>query len=177
MNISITGRSIDLTDSIKQHVTASVDAFTKYNMDIISVNAVVSSTHKKGKEHFVVEFVLNLPQKHTIVITQKDEDMHTAIDIALERAEKALRRLHDKEVDHQRVGLNQIKAENADVKESELEMEDEIVPVELELYKLREIEDVLQDLKDSGKMFEIFIDNEDKTRVLYKRNDGKFGLY
>lgn len=177
MNISITGRSIDLTDSIKQHITASVDAFKKYNMDIISVNAVVNSTHKKGKEHFVVEFVLNLPQKNTIVITQKDEDMHAAIDVALERAEKALRRLHDKETDHQKVGLNELKAENVDVKETQEEMEDEIVPVELDLYKPREVEDVLQDLKDSGKMFEIFIDNEDKTRVLYKRNDGKFGLY
>lgn len=177
MNISITGRSIDLTDSIKQHISASIDAFKKYNMDIISVNAVVSSTQKKGKEHFVVEFVINLPQKHTIVITQKDADMHAAIDIALERAEKALRRLHDKEVDHHKTGLNEIKAEDVDVKEVAAEMEDEIVPVELDLYKPREVEDVLNDLKESGKMFDIFIDNENKTRVLYKRNDGKFGLY
>ena len=56
-------------------------------------------------------------------------------------------------------------------------MEDEIVPVELALYKPREVEDVLQDIKENKKLFEIFIDNEGKTRVLYKRNDGKFGLY
>ena len=177
MNISITGRNLDLTDSIKTHVTASIEALKKYNMDIISANIVVSSRQKKAKDHFSVEFVLNLPQKHTIVINQNDPDMHAAIDLALERAEKALRRLHDKEVDHQKVGINELKAENVDVKAAELEQEDEIIPVELELYKPREVEDVLNDLKESGKMFEIFIDNENKTRVLYKRNDGKFGLY
>ena len=177
MNISMTGRNLDLTDSIKTHITASIEALKKYNMDIISANVVVSSKPKKGKDHFNVEFVLNLPQKHTVVISQNDADMHAAIDIALERAEKALRRLHDKEVDHQKVGINELKAENVDVKTAELEQEDEIIPVELELYKPREVEDVLNDLKESGKMFEIFIDNENKTRVLYKRNDGKFGLY
>ncbi|WP_304545458.1 ribosome hibernation-promoting factor, HPF/YfiA family [Sulfurimonas microaerophilic] len=177
MNISLTGRGLELTDTIKDHMRSSIEALKKYNMDIISANAVASSQHKKGKEHFNVEFVLNLPQKHTIVISQNDGDLHAAIDIALERAEKALRRLHDKEVDHHKTGLNEIKSENVDVKEVAAELEDEIVPVELELYKPREVEDVLNDLKESGKMFDIFIDNEDKTRVLYKRNDGKFGLY
>jgi putative sigma-54 modulation protein len=177
MNISLTGRNIELTDSMKEHMKSSIDAFKKYNLDIISTSAVASSSHKKGKEHFNIEFVVNLPQKHTIVISQNDGDLHAAIDLALERAEKALRRLHDKEVDHHKVGLNEIKAENVNVKEVAEGMDDEIIPVELDLYKPREVEDVLNDLKESGKMFDIFIDNEGKTRVLYKRNDGKFGLY
>ena len=49
--------------------------------------------------------------------------------------------------------------------------------MELELYKPREVADVLEELKESGKMFSIFLDHEGKTRVLYKRNDGRFGLY
>ena len=177
MNISLTGRNLELTESIKVHITNSIETLKKYNLDIISANAIASVQTRKGKEHFSIEFVLNLPQKHTIVINQNDGDLHAAIDIALERAEKALRRLHDKEVDHHKVGLNELKAENVNVKEVATEIEDEVVPVELSLYKPREVEDVLNDLKESGKMFDIFIDNEDKTRVLYKRNDGKFGLY
>jgi putative sigma-54 modulation protein len=177
MNISMTGRNLDLTDAIKDHITASVDTLKKFNLDIIATNVIVSSQTKKGKEHFVVDFVINLAHKNTIVIKQNDQDMYAAIDLATNRAQKALRRLHDKETDHQKVGLNEVKAESVDVKETIQETEDEIVPVELDLYKPREVEDVLNDLKESGKMFEIFLDNENHTRVLYKRNDGKFGLY
>jgi len=177
MNISMTGRNIELTDAIKEHIAASIDTLKKFNLDIISVNVVASSQTKKGKEHAVVEFVINLAHKNTIVINQHDVDLYVAIDLATERAQKALRRLHDKVTDHQKVGLNEIKAENVDVKAEAEKMEDEIIPVELNLYKPREVEDVLEDLKESGKMFEIFLDNENKTRVLYKRNDGKFGLY
>jgi putative sigma-54 modulation protein len=177
MNISLTGRHLELTDAIKEHMNASIETLSKYNMDIISVNVVASTQTKKGKEHSVVEFVINLAHKNSIIIKQNDDDLYVAIDIAINRAQKAMRRMHDRDTDHHKVGLNEVKAETADVKEAVEAMEDEIVPVELDLYKPREVEDVLTDLKASEKLFEIFLDNEDKTRVLYKRNDGKFGLY
>ena len=177
MNISLTGRQLELTDAIKAHMNASIETLNKYNMDIISVNVVASAQTKKGKEHSEVEFVINLAHKNSIVISQNSEDLYAAIDMATSRAQKAMRRMHDKDSDHHKVGMNEAKAETVDVKEAAEAMEDEIVPVELELYKPREVEDVLNDLKESGKLFEIFLDNEGKTRVLYKRNDAKFGLY
>jgi putative sigma-54 modulation protein len=177
MNISLTGRHLELTDAIKAHMTTSIETLSKYNMDIISVNVVASAQTKKGKEHSVVEFVINLAHKNSIVIKQNDGDLYAAIDMAISRAQKAMRRIHDKDTEHQKVGLNEIKSENINLKETQEAMEDEIVPVELALYKPREVEDVLQDLKDSDKIFEIFLDNENKTRVLFKKTDGKFGLY
>ena len=177
MNISLTGRQLDLTDSIKAHMNTSIETLNKFHMDIISVNVVASAQTKKGKEHSVVEFVINLAHKNSVIIKQNDDDLYAAIDIAISRAQKALRRMHDKEVGHNKVGLNAVKSEAVDVKVATEAMEDEIVPVELELYKPREVEDVLNDLKEGDKMFEIFIDHDGKTRVLYKRNDEKFGLY
>jgi putative sigma-54 modulation protein len=177
MNISLTGRQLELTDAIKAHMTTSIETLSKFNMDIISVSVVASTQTKKGKEHSVVEFVINLAHKNSIIIKQNDDDLYAAIDLAISRAKKAMRRMHDKEVQHHKVGLNAIKAEDVNVKEHVEAQEDEIVPVELDLYKPREVEDVLNDLKESDKTFEIFIDNDGKTRVLYKRNDSKFGLY
>ena len=177
MNISMTGRHLELTDAIKAHITASIETLGKFNVEIISTNVIVSTQTKKGKEHSVVEYVINLAHKNSIVIKQNDQDLYAAIDLATSRAQKALRRVHDRETEHHKVGLNEVKAENVDVKEVAESMEDEIVPVHLDLYKPREVEDVLQDIKENKKLFEIFIDNEGKTRVLYKRNDGRFGLY
>jgi len=177
MNISLTGRHLELTDAIKAHMNTSIETLSKYNMDIISVNVVATAQTKKGKEHSMVEFVIHLSHKNSIIIKQNDDDLYAAIDLAIARAQKAMRRMHDRDVEHHKTGLNEAKNEAADIKETQEANEDEIVPVRLDLYKPREVEDVLSDLKESGKMFEIFLDNEDKTRVLYKRNDGKFGLY
>jgi putative sigma-54 modulation protein len=177
MNISMTGRHVDLTEAIKAHISASIDSLSKYNMDIISVNVIVSAQTKKGKEHSMVEYVINLAHKNSIIIKQNDDDLYAAIDIATQRASKAIRRMHDRDTQHNKVGLNEIKNAEVDLKAEVEANEDEIIPVELSLYKPREVEDVLNELKESDKQFEIFIDHENKTRVLYKRNDSKFGLY
>ncbi len=177
MNIYLTGRQLELTDAIKAHMNASIETLNKFNMDIISVSVVASTQTREGKDQSIVEFVINLGHKNSVIIKQRDDDLYAAIDVAIARAQKAMRRLHHKDTDYNKVGLNGAKNEAVDVKEVAEALEDEIVPVELSLYKPREVEDVLEDIKESGKLFEIFIDHEDKTRVLYKRNDGRFGLY
>jgi putative sigma-54 modulation protein len=121
-----------------------------------------------------------LAHKNSIIIKQNDQDLYVAIDLATERAKKALRRIHDRDGNHHKDGFNEAKSQannHINIAEASEAMEDEIVPVALELYKPKEVEDVLNDLKESGKLFEIFLDNDGKTRVLYKRNDGRFGLY
>ena len=54
---------------------------------------------------------------------------------------------------------------------------DEIVPTELDLYKPLEIDEALNKLKESTDQFLVFNDMDAKMRVLYKRKDGKFGLF
>lgn len=180
MNISLVGRHVELTDTIKDHMNSSIEALNKFNLDIISVAAIASMQERKGKRGVTIEFTINLAGKNTVVIKQRDDDLYAAIDIAVERAQKALRRLHERINDHGNESINEAKNEagnGIDLAQAAEALEDEIVPVELDLYKPREVEDVLESIKDGNKQFEIFLDNEGKTRVLYKRNDGRFGLY
>lgn len=180
MNISLTGRNVELTDTIKDHITSSIDTLKKYNLDIISTNAVASTKDNRGNHGVTIEFTINLAGKNTVVIKQKDDDLYAAIDIAIERAKKALRRISERSNDHGNDSLNEAKNESSNginLSEASEALEDEIIPMELELYKPREVADVLETLKESNMQFEVFNDHDGKTRVLYKRSDGKFGLY
>ena len=106
-------------------------------------------------------------------------DLENAADLATGRAEKAIRQLNDNLNDHHNEGINEAKKEssNTNVANAPEALEDEIVPHDLDIHKPRETGDVLEELKESNKQFEIFNDKEGKTRVLYKRSDGRFGLY
>ncbi|MHC3995222.1 ribosome hibernation-promoting factor, HPF/YfiA family [Thiomicrolovo sp. ZZH C-3] len=177
MNISLTGRAIELTDPIKEYLQNAITSLSKFNLDIISAQAVCAKRSAGKKQGVSVEFTINLAGKNTVVIKQSDDDMYAAIDIAIDRAQKALRRMHDKINDHHHESMNDAKSGSADVKAAAEALEDEVIPVELDSYKPREVADVLEELKGSEKQFDIFLDNDGKTRVLYKRNDGRFGLY
>jgi putative sigma-54 modulation protein len=47
-----------------------------------------------------VEFDIHIAHAQPVVINQADDDLDSAIDLAIDRATKALRRLHDKVVSH-----------------------------------------------------------------------------
>jgi len=180
MNISLVGRHVELTEAIKDHLNASIDTLNKYNLDIISVTAVASAQERKGKQRTSIEFTIHLAHQNSIVIKQSDDDLYAAVDIAIDRARKALRRMHDRIISNRDKMPDAAKAEahgDINISEAKEAQEDEIVPLELDLYKPREAADVLEDLKEGNKQFEIFLDNSGKTRVLYKRSDGRFGLY
>lgn len=175
MNISIVGRQFELTQSIKDYIENAFESLEKYNLDIIAIRCIISADEKKSKKGFNVDFAINLAKKDTIVISQKDKDLYAAIDLASDRASKVLRREHDKMTTHK--NKDDAKASIAQINEEKIEDIDEIVPIDLELYKPLEIEEALEKLKNSNDQFFVFNDMDAKLRVMYKRKDGKFGLY
>lgn len=175
MNTSIVGKQFDLTDAIKDYVQNAFDTLSKYQLDIISARCVLSADEKHGKKGFGVEFALNMAHKNTVVIKHKDKDLYAAIDLAVDRAAKVLRREHDKMTTVK--GKDEQKQDRQQIGEETAESVDEIIPTELELYKPLEIEEALEKLKNSDAQFLVFNDIDAKMRVMYKRNDGKFGLF
>ena len=174
MNRSITGRHLELTEPIKNYAESAVDGLSKYNLDIITANTVISSSEKKG---FAVEFIVNLKDKNTIIITQVDKDVYGAIDLAIERVKKSLRRHSDKIKGHRIMSFKDLGVEAEAVAELDTE-EIEIVPMDLELHKPMDFDEAIDALKaEKKRQFIVFNDSEGLMRVMYKRADGKFGLY
>lgn len=173
MNLSIVSKQLELTDPIKTYIQDKVVAFEKFNLDVIAVKAVVTTVDKNGKKGFSIEYIIQLAGKDTVVIKQNDKDLYAAIDLAIERAKKVLRRHHDKVSSHK---VNAKMSIPLVALEEEME-EDEIVPAELDIDKPVEIDEALELFKAKGGMFMIFEDKAKKTRVMYRRKDGKVGLY
>jgi putative sigma-54 modulation protein len=165
MNISIVGRHIEVTDGMKAAINAVIEDIKKYNLDIISSKVVV----EENKKHEIkVEFNVIIANKGSVVITQIDKDFYKAVDFAKDRLEKKLRRYHDKLVSHR------IKEEIPAVVVEEV---DEIIPVDLMAEKPMTVDEALAEFKQTNEAFMVFKDLGGDTRVLYRRKDGKFGLY
>lgn len=109
MNLQIRSKEITLTDATKAHIETAVEAFRKYNLDITSINCVVAA-EKKG---VTVEFDIKIAHAQPVVITKSDDDLHAAIDLAVDKGTKALRRLHDKMTSHSNESLKDLETLDA----------------------------------------------------------------
>lgn len=185
MHTIITSRHFELTDSIKDYIYHLTESLGKYNLDILSVRVVISYQEKRGTKRarkekclFNIDLTLSLAHANTVVINQNDKDLYAAADLAISRMHKILRRYHDKihhkqAIPSETIVANQILRDEASAHKGE----DEIVPMDLDLHKPLDIEDALERLKSSSQQFFVFNDKDSKMRVIYKRTDGKYGLY
>jgi putative sigma-54 modulation protein len=96
MNVQIHAKDIALQSSTRAHIESAIDSFTKYSLDITSVNVHIKA-EKKGVS---IEFDIHIAHAQPVIISQVDDNLNTAIDLSIERTTKALRRLHDKIVTH-----------------------------------------------------------------------------
>ena len=96
MNVQVHAKDVTLNANTKAHIESAIDSFSKYSLDITSVNVHVKA-EKKGVS---IEFDIHVAHAQPVVISQTDDNLDAAIDLAIERATKALRRLHDKVVAH-----------------------------------------------------------------------------
>jgi putative sigma-54 modulation protein len=174
LNLSIVGRHVELSDSIKESVESGVSTLQKFELNIISIRVILSDDHKKS---FSAEFAINIAHKNSIVVKSTGKDLYSAIDAVVSKAEKTLRREHDKIKDHRKDSISESTFKLISEKEGDEVVEDEIIPQELKLYKPMEIAEALEFLKNSKDRFYVFYDLDEKMRVIYKIEDNKYGLY
>ncbi len=109
MNLQIRAKDVTLSENIKAHIKVAVEAFKKYQLDITTVNVNVAA-QKKGVS---IEFDIHVAHSQPVVINQSDDVLDAAIDLAIDRANKALRRLHDKVVSKQATSIRDLETLDA----------------------------------------------------------------
>ncbi len=109
MNVQIRSKDVTLNENTKAHVEAAIEAFTKFNLDITTVNVMIGA-EKKGVS---VEFDIHVAHAQPVVISQSDDVLDAAIDLAIDRASKALRRLHTKVTDTKKSSVKDLETLDA----------------------------------------------------------------
>jgi putative sigma-54 modulation protein len=109
MNVQIRAKEIKLTSDIRSHIESAIEGFSKYSLDITTVNVNI----KTQKNAVSIEFDIHIAHSEPVVINQTDNDLSTAIDLAIERASKALRRLHTKIIDYNKASIKDLEALDA----------------------------------------------------------------
>ena len=109
MNVQIRTKDLTLNAPTKAHVEAAIEAFKKFQLDITTVNVNLMA-EKKGVS---VEFDIHIAHAQPVVINQSDDNLDAAIDLAIDRASKALRRLHTKVIEKQATSVKDLEVLDA----------------------------------------------------------------
>lgn len=113
MNVTITGRHLDVTDGIKSHVSTRIEKLNKYIKKIDTVNIILTVEKYRHSAEAIVS-------ANGISFTSKEvtEDMYSSVDIVFAKIESQLKK--HKEKRKSRKGAIRLKPEfGADFEQAE----------------------------------------------------------
>jgi len=96
MQVSITGRHVNVTDNVKAHLDDKLERSLGMFPRIESVRVILDTE----KHNQVAEIIIQAANHIRISSTEKSENLYDAIDRSIEHAERQLRKQRDKVLDH-----------------------------------------------------------------------------
>lgn len=172
MQTSVTFKNIDPSEHLKSYVSGKLDRFDKYLDNPAEANVVLTVE----KFRHIAE--INIAgDKLTIIASEETNDMYAAIDMALDKLEKQIKKSKQK--------IRERRSASKNRNRSKLE-ETDILPDEdaERQIKIRNIEYKPMDIEEAVLQMDLIEDNflvfsnarSDRVNVLYRRKDGHYGL-
>lgn len=182
MNISIRGQQIEVTDALRDYVDKKLGRLEKYFDAPPSSDGTVTLSVARGVH--TVEVTIPLPGV-LLRAEDKSDDMYASIDAVVDKLERQIRK-HKTKINRKfrQEGLKGLAVrEPVDgslqgaVETEEDEGEFQVVRTKHFTLKPMGVEEAILQMDLLGHNFFVFsnIDSRD-VNVVYKRNDGKYGL-
>jgi len=174
MQMIVKGRRMDVTPAIRDYAEQKVGRVTKIlESQMLNAEVELYTERNKSIEKGQVAEVTVYTKGHVIRAKEAASDLYAAIDLVSEKLESQVRRFKDKTVDRHTKGapvaslapLPEEPEEPAIVKTKTLES------------KPMSTDEAILQMELLGHDFFVFRSEEDEgTNVLYRRNDGDYGL-
>jgi len=186
MSITVTGRRMPVTDALRDYAEEKI-AHSMRVMDIHPLDAeIVLLVEKNPANPTPAACEVTLRTKgHIIRVEEHEEDMYAAIDVAAAKVVRQLRKYKTRVIDRKIRASIEVAAAvpkttpatDLDELMEELSGDDEIVRIkEIEFPPMTE-EEALVNIDLLGHDFFVYTDRDsDMVNVLYRRNDGGYGL-
>ena len=173
MKCQITGKNIVVTNSIRNAIETKLRRMDKYFVINEDVEAkVLIRTYKNAQKIEITIFTKMMDFR----VEVKDDDLYAAVDLAIDKLEGQMRKLKTKLDRRHRESLGRAIAFENFISEED-DSNDEVVRVkELDLSPM-DMEEAITKMEALDHSFFVYLDSEDeKVSVLYRREDGTYGI-
>jgi putative sigma-54 modulation protein len=87
MEITVSGKHLDITDPIREYAVQKVGKLNKYYDQILSVEVIADKTQSN---EFEIEIIVHVGHHEPFIATTRGEDLYATIDLAQAKLERQL---------------------------------------------------------------------------------------
>lgn len=173
MKCQIVGKNIVVTDAMRNVIENKLSRMDKYFFNPEEIEArVLTRTYKDSQKVEITIFTKMMDFR----VEVKNDDLYAAIDLAIDKLEGQMRKLKTKLSRRHKENLGKAIAFDNFVSDEDDENEEIVRVKELSLTPM-ELDEAVTKMEALDHNFFVYLDSEDeKISVVYKREDGGFGV-
>ncbi len=182
MDCIIRGENLQLTEALKEYVEKKISRLERYFDKSFTSN--VNVTLSIAREQHNVEVTIPMIGAGILRAEERSDNMYSSIDLVVEKLERQIRKLKTKlnrkvRLNAERKSVFQESASeyNTLVEDSEDLDAYELVRTKSFMMKPMDVEEAILQMNMVGHNFFVFSNAQNsQINVVYRRNDGKYGL-
>ncbi len=179
-DVRIHVQGADNPGAVTDYIEERVSRLERFNERVISsVFELRSEHHRSGGDEWIAQFTVSTPGR-ILRSEMRDRDQRHAIDVAVEKMRKQVRRFHSRKIRRSRrdaVNLGRLAADH--VVETESDDEDSAPLVRTKRFEFQpmDVDEAIEQMELLEHDFFVYRDRDSgNTQVVYRRNDGAYGL-
>jgi len=179
--ITVTGRHVSVTDSMRDHAQKKIAGLHLDYPKIIEARVILNVEHN---ERHIAEVILFCANHIVIEADSTSNDMYASIDETMSKIARRMRKHKTRMLKSHRPKIQKEMRHLEEAvfnQELPLEPEEEHEPVLIhkEKYKVKHLftDEAIMDMEMNEKPFIVFHDaKSDKLAIIYRREDGDYGM-
>lgn len=173
MKLIVQGKGLNLTDDVINYAESRFSTAERFFENIQDVNLIIS------KERGLFKSEVTISMSGTVIRGEsKTQDIYSSIDDVLDKIKRQIKKYKESFVERRRETKKFLEKTEGTLTSSETTDEfPKIVKVKRFILKPMDEEEAIMQMELLGHTFFVFLNsNTDKINVVYKRNDGNYGL-
>lgn len=190
MDVQIRTLNVKMTDGLEDYIRRRLEKLDRVNENVVDARIELRTEKNRSGGQLMVAEMTIATKRAIIRAEEKNHDLHTAIDLVIDRMATQIRRFHDKKLFNRRRSRRGLAAANVvaeletpvltELDGSEADDEQDVRDlVRRKRFKIQPMneDEAIEQMELLGHDFFLFFNpDEAQLNVLYRRRDGQYGL-
>lgn len=179
MELLVRGTDVTISADLRSYASSRVSKLDRMVEHLVDAKLELKRVHRRTGGNMIVAQLTIQTGRDLLRAEEHDEDARKAINLAAAKMESQVRKVNERRTARRKSTVPALGFEPAEVDGVELDIDENAAVVRTKRFKIQplDIDEAIEQMELLGHDFFVFHNvDESSTNVVYRRNDGSYGL-
>ncbi|MGH2549783.1 MAG: ribosome hibernation-promoting factor, HPF/YfiA family [Thermomicrobiales bacterium] len=179
MELLVRGTDVTITPDLRSYATTRVSKLDRFVEHLVEAKLEIKRVHRRTGSNLIVAQLTIQTGRDLLRAEDSDEDAQKAINLAADKMETQVRKVNERRTARKKSFVPSIAIADTELDTADFDVEDEGAVVRTKRFKVQplDIDEAIEQMELLGHDFFVFHNvDESSVNVIYRRNDGSYGL-